>query len=242
MITAPGWQNDKAGDAMRRLLFCLLCACVVHLPVAAHVLDQYLEVAKIALAPDGPRVELRLVPGVQVADRIFALIDVDGDGQISSAEEQAYTQRVLQDIALEVDGQRVPLALAGIQFPSRREMSEGNGAIRLNLAAEAALDAAGNHQLSFRNDHLPELGVYLANALVPVTEAIKITGQQRDELQHGLQVDFRMLPADTHAWPRWPGALLFGLCMALLLPGWKRLRVFLRSFEDERINAKKTYS
>ena len=202
---------------MKRLLACFFCAFAFQATAAAHVLDQYLQVAQIALAPDGVRVELRLVPGVQVADRIFALIDVDGDGKISPAEEQAYARRVLQNVALEVDGRRTPLALTGVRFPSRREMNEGTGAIRLDLAAEAALGAASEHQLSFRNDHLPELGVYLVNALVPTTDAIKITGQQRDALQHVLQVDFRVLSVDTRAWPRWTGVLLFGLCLALLL-------------------------
>jgi hypothetical protein len=207
------------------------------MPAPAHVLDQYLQVAKIALAPDGVRVELRLIPGARVADRVFALIDVDGDGQISPAEERAYARRALHDVALEVDGRRATLALTAVQFPSRREMNEGVGAIRLDLAAEAALGAAGEHQLSFRNDHLPELGVYLANALIPTTDAIKITGQRRDVLQRGLQVDFRVLSADARAWPRWTGVLLFGLCLALLFPQWKRLRGFLRRFAAERIAA-----
>jgi hypothetical protein len=199
--------------------------------VSAHVLDQYLQVAQIALSPGGARVDLRLIPGVQVADRVFALIDVDGDGQISPAEEQAYAQRVLQDIALEVDGRSAPLALAGVQFPSRREMNEGTGTIRLDLAAAAAMDAAGEHQLSLRNDHLPELGVYLANALVPATEVIKITGQQRDALQHELQLDFVVPSAKAPAWPGWIGFLLFCLSLALLLQQGKRLRSFLRRFE-----------
>jgi hypothetical protein len=221
---------------MKRLLFCLLCACALPITAPAHALDQYLQVAQIALAPGGVRVELRLTPGARVADRVFALIDVDGDGQISPAEEQAYARRALRDVALEVDGRRTPLTLTGIQFPSRREMNEGVGAIRLDLAAEADLGAAGEHQLTFRNDHMPELGVYMANALVPTTDAIKITGQIRDALQRGLQLDFRVSSADGRAWPRWTGVLLFGLCLALLLPRWKRLRRFLRRFVDEQIN------
>jgi hypothetical protein len=70
---------------------------------------------------------------------------------------------------------------------------------------------------------LPELGVYLANALIPTTDAIKITGQRRDALQRGLQVDFRVLSADARAWPRWTGVLLFGLWLALLLPQLSRV-------------------
>jgi hypothetical protein len=188
------------------------------------VLDEYVQAAQIALASGDVRVELRLIPGVQVADRVFALIDSDGDGKISSAEEQAYARLVLQDIALEVDGQRAPLALKGVEFPSRREMNEGVGAIRLDLAAETDLRAAGEHRLSFRNEHLPELSVYLSNVLVPATDAIKITGQQRDELQHELQVHFLVLSPDARAWPRRIGVLLFGLCLVLLLTQWKRLK------------------
>jgi hypothetical protein len=213
---------------MKRLLFCLLCACALPITAPAHTLDQYLQAAQIALAPGAVRVELRLTPGARVADRVFALIDVDGDGQISPAEEQAYARRALRDVALEVDGRRTPLTLTGIRFPSRREMNEGVGAIRLDLAAEADFGAEGEHQLTFRNDHLPELGVYMANALVPATDAIKITGQLRDALQRGLQVDFRVSSADGRAWPRRTGMLLFGLCVALLLPRWKRLRRFWR--------------
>lgn len=208
---------------MKRLLFCLLSACAWHVTVSAHVLDQYLQVAQVALAPDGAHIELRLIPGAQIADRIIALIDIDGDGKILDTEEQAYAQRVWQDVALEVDGRRVPLALSGIQFPSRLEMSEGIGAIRLKLVAEVAWDAAGAHQLSFRNDHLPALGVYLANALVPATNAIKINSQERDARQRELQINFHATLDDAQGRRRWMGILIVCLCLALLLPQWKRL-------------------
>jgi hypothetical protein len=226
---------------MKRLVACFLCALAFQATAAAHVLDEYVQAAQISLAPGGVRVELRLVPGVELANRVFRMIDVDGDRDISPTEEQAYARRVLQDIALEVDGRRAPLALTGVGFPSRREMNEGIGAIRLDLTAEAALGATGEHHLSFRNGHLPELSVYLANALVPATDVIKITGQQRDALQHGLQVDFRVLSADARGRARGMGVLLFGICVTLLLTQWKRLHSFLRRLEDKRINERKHF-
>jgi hypothetical protein len=217
---------------MNRLLACCLCAFAFQATAAAHVLDEYVQAAQITLAPGGARVELRLTPGVEVADRIFAMIDSDGDGQISPAEEQAYARRVLQDIALEVDGRHAPLTLTRAEFPSRREMKEGVGAIRLDLAAEAALSTSGEHQLSFRNDHLPKLGVYLVNALVPTTSEIKISGQERDPLQREMRLSFQVTPhvipqvtpADTHrSWP-WTGVLILCLCLVLLFLLWKHLR------------------
>src|SRR6516165_8652054 len=122
---------------MKRLFFCLACVCAVNANAPAHVLDQYLQAAKIALEPGGLRLELRLTPGVQVADRVMALIDLDGDGQISAEEEQAYAHEVLREITLDLDGRRLPLVLTGVHFPSRREMNEGVGSIRLELLAAA---------------------------------------------------------------------------------------------------------
>ena len=227
---------------MKRLLACFLCAFALHATAAAHVLDEYLQVAQIALAPGGARVELRLIPGVQVADRVFAMIDVDDDGQISSAEEQVYARRVLQDITLEVDGRSAPLALIGIQFPPRSEMNEGIGAIRFDLKVEAALGTAGEHQLSFRNDHLPGLGAYLVNALVPTSSEIKISGQARDPFQREMRLTFHVTPADTHTPRPWTAVLMLGLVLALLFPQWKHLRHYLRRRNDEQIEAKKTFS
>jgi hypothetical protein len=207
---------------MKRLFFCLVCVCAVSANAPAHVLDQYLQAAKIALEPGGLRLELRLTPGVQVADRVMALIDLDRDGQISAAEEQAYAHEVLREITLDLDGRRLTLALTGVHFPSRREMSEGVGSIRLELLAAAALDSPGDHQLSFRNDHQPEVGAYLANALVPETESIEITGLQRDELQHGLRVSFRVRSAHRTT-PLWTGVFLFGACLTLAIPSLFRV-------------------
>jgi hypothetical protein len=223
---------------MKRLLAYFLCAFAFQATASAHVLDEYVQAAQITLAPGGARVELRLVPGVEVADRVFAMIDVDGDGKISPAEEQAYARRVLQDITLEVDGRRAPLALTGVQFPSRREMNEGIGAIRLDLTAEAALGAAGEHQLSFRNDHLPELGVYLVNALVPTRSEIEISGQARDPLQREMRLSFHVTRTDTHAPRPWTGVLLLCLCVVLLFPQWKHLRQYLRRRNHEHSPAR----
>ena len=236
---------------MKRLLACcLFCAFAFQATAAAHVLDEYVQAAQITLAPGGVRIELRLTPGVDVAGRVFTLIDSNGDGQISTAEEQAYAQRVLQDIALEVDGRRAPLALTGVQFPSRREMNEGDGAIRLDLAAEAALGTAGAHQLSFRNDHLPKLSAYLINALVPTTSEIKLGGQTRDPLQREMRLSFHVspyvtphvIPAVTYRlWP-WAGVLMLCLCLALLISQRKHLRPYLRRRNRGQVQAKKTFS
>jgi hypothetical protein len=148
--------------------------------------------------------------------------------RLGSRSGQAYARRVLQDIALEVDGRRAPLALTRVEFPSCREMNEGICAIHLDLTAEADLGAAGEHQFSFRNDHLPELGVYLVNALVPTTSEIKLSGQTRYLLQREMRLSFHVTPADTLGLWLWTGVLILCLCLALLFAQWKHVRQRLR--------------
>jgi hypothetical protein len=201
---------------MKRLLFILLSACALSITVSAHVLDQYLQVTQIALAPNGVRLELRLIPGAQVADRICALIDADGDGQISRAEEQAYERRVWQDIGLEINGVNAPLTLAEMQFPTQPEMREGLGTIRLTYTAEATLSGA-DQQLYFHNNHWPELGVYLVNALMPATNETKLGKQDRDSLQHGLRLNFYVTRDGAQSSSRWIGGVLLFLCIALIV-------------------------
>jgi hypothetical protein len=54
---------------MKRLL---ALACAVAGAAVAHVPDSDVQVAQISLALDGARVELRMIPGAQVADRLRA--------------------------------------------------------------------------------------------------------------------------------------------------------------------------
>lgn len=210
---------------MKGLVLCLLCVCAAHLPAAAHVLDQYEQVAQIDLAPSGVRIELRLIPGVQLAERISTLIDADGDGQITAVEEGAYARRVLHDLRLALNGVDTPMTLTDIRFPTRQEMREGLGTIRLSLAAAATLGAADHQQLYFRNNHQPEVGAYLVNALVPRVSEIKISGQQRDPLQREIRLSFDVATGDKRVQLRWAGVLLSCLCLVLCFPILKRWRV-----------------
>jgi hypothetical protein len=197
------------------------------------VVDEIVQAAQLTLASNGVAIELRLTPGVALTDRAFAMIDRDGDGTISPAEEEAYARRIMQDLTLELDQQRMGLRLKETQFPSKSDLKAGVGVIRLTLWADGSLRNAGEHQTLFRNNHLPKLSTYLANVLVPTSEGIRITGQQRDALQQELRVNLHVNSADTPvplsiapvARPLWPKvlmiisglALVISICLALRL-------------------------
>src|SRR4051794_35448711 len=110
---------------MKRVLLAFICLSVLSTTISAHVLDEYVQKAQIDVEPTGANIQLSLTPGVEVFHRVFALIDLDHDGQISSSEEQSYAQRVLGDLEFAVDGQERSLQLKGVQFPAKSELKEG---------------------------------------------------------------------------------------------------------------------
>ena len=199
-----------------------LSALVFPARATAHVLDQYLQVTQLALAPEHIDVELRLIPGVQIADRVFAQIDTNDDGLIAHSEEQAYARNVMHELTLAVDGRQLPLTLVNAQFPSRSDMREGVGVIRLQLTAKVSLSAVGQHRIDIRNDYQREIGAYLVNVLVPTSDSLRITRQTRDPLQHQLQLDIDMRPpvvAQSHR-----SLLIWLLALSVLLWSLRRLR------------------
>lgn len=172
-----------------------LIACCIWLacPAAAtaHRLDEYLQATRIALSDDAVRVEIDLTPGIGVLSRVVGLIDSDGDGALSLAEQRAYSTLVVSLTNLSVDGTAAPLVLARSDYPTLDDMRAGVGTIR--LAARATLPASsswpGRHQLTYVNTHQSDMSAYLVNALTPPAR-IQITHQERDPWQHHLTFEY----------------------------------------------------
>lgn len=188
----------------------------------AHRRDEYLQAARLAVDPDRIEIELDLTPGIAVADRILAEIDLDENAVIDESERRAYAERVLNDLTLEVDG--VPLVPDVIDSttPSVASMREGEGAIRITMAASLSNLGAGVHHVRYRNVHRADVGVYLANALVPANERVLITSQQRDHTQHELVIAYTLRSATsfrTGAWLAGSAASAMVLGFAIL---WRR--------------------
>jgi len=196
------------------LVLALTTAVVVSRGVSAHRLDEYLQAARIAVDPSRVELELDLTPGIAVADGIIAEIDHDQDGALGSSEKQAYAEGALRAIAVQIDGQTLQTELMASTFPVPDAFRGGDGTIRLRATAGLPRLPMGTHQLFFRNNYRPDVSVYLANALVPQSDRIAITGQRRDGNQRNLTIDF-VVRTEAATSPRlW---LLGGIASAALL-------------------------
>src|SRR3712207_3777976 len=173
-------------------LIWLLAVALPAQEASAHPIDEYVQNTYMDLAPDRTSLEVNLTPGVLVAPEVVALIDTDGDGEFSEAEGASYAENaVLPDLSLAVDGEPQPLTLVDSSFPTPLDMGAGMGTIRLWAAPETPTGPPGElHSLSYRNDHEPvDNSKYLVNAF-KASDEVEISRQDRDELQHGIRVDY----------------------------------------------------
>jgi hypothetical protein len=181
---------------------------------SAHRLDEYLQAARVAVTRNRIAIEFHLTPGVSVAADIIALIDRDGTGSITSREASAYGKTVLAETVLVVDGRAVPLALTEVHVPEIAAMRAGMGAIRIDASAAVAIRTTGPHHLSLRNNHRPDVSVYLVNALIPDMRAVVIVGQRRDVRQREFHLEYLVSDhASAIAWSM--GALLVIAALAV---------------------------
>ncbi len=190
----------------------LVIAILALAPLAnAHRLDEYLQATRLSIDLNRIDIEMDLTAGEAMASQVFSWIDTNHDGEVSKAEGDAYARQVLRSVALLADGKPVPLTLIEARFPELREMNQGTGIIRLRAAGQIQDAGAGRHEVSFRNDHRPESGVYLVNALVPSNPRIQIADQQRDHAQHGLLMTYTVA---SNPPPLPSFALIAGLALA----------------------------
>jgi hypothetical protein len=199
----------------------LLSAAV---PGTAHRVDEYLQATLLSIEKDHVSAQLRLVPGIAVVPFVLASIDADRDGLLSIAEQKAYAERVLRDIALTIGGDPLRLQLISANFATIEEMKEGRGEIQLQV--RATLPPGGrNRRLIYENHHQRGIAAYLVSSAVPRDPSIRITGQSRNDDQSVYQLDYEqpgVSPLSLSWWSAgrlWTGAAAVFLLARLALLG-----------------------
>lgn len=166
---------------------------------SAHRLDEYLQATIVSVEKDRVQAQIRLTPGVAVFPMVLSSIDTDADGIISEAEQRAYAERVLSDLSLAIDGDRLQLRLVSLMFAEIQEMKEGSGEIQLEFDADVS-SRGPNRRLIFENRHQSRIAAYLVNCLVPRDPDIRITTQNRNYEQSFYQLDY--MQADVRSGPQ----------------------------------------
>jgi hypothetical protein len=187
-------------------------------PASAHRLDEYLEATLISVEKNRVQVQIRLTPGVAVFPMVLAIIDTNADGVISESEQRVYAERVVRDLSVTVDGDRLRPRLASTKFPGTDEMKEGRGEIQLEFSADLPRNSP-NRRLIFENHHLSRIAAYLVNCLVPRDPDIRFIAQNRNDSQSHYQLDYveAGVRSDALSLAWWSGARGWLGTAALLL-------------------------
>jgi hypothetical protein len=202
-------------------------AVTVALAVAtasAHRRDEYLQAARIGIDARRVLIELDLTPGIAVAPRILEEIDRDRNGIFAEHETRAYATRLLGELRVDVDGETLALALANSRVPTVEAMLRGEGTIQFQLTAAVQNLPNGNHRLFYRNAHHPDIGVYLANALVPESDRVVVLTQHRDVAQRELTVEYALRDRPMPDAPVWMLPIVGVALIVLAAELWRRSR------------------
>lgn len=186
----------------------LIAAFSLGSTVSAHRRDECLQAARLSVEPGRVDLELDLTPGTAVAGAIIADIDRDRNGVLSADEKRAWLGRVLDGLVLELDGRALHMDAIGSTFPDLDAIRGGEGVIRLQSASVLPRQADGDHQLVFRNTNQRDVSVYLANALMPISDRVSIAAEHRDPAQRNLTIDYVLRGGSPSSVPTW---LLGGL-------------------------------
>ena len=215
----------KAGLIAIILVFLLLAQ-----RTSAHRLDEYLQATTIDIGKSRLVLEIRLTPGVDVFSKVMAKIDTNGDKLISEAEQRAYSDEVLHDLSLSIDGKQLPLRLTSLTFPKIEQMKEGLGEIVFDYEAPVP-SGIERRKILFENHHQNAISVYLANCLFPKDSDIRITAQNRNYEQTVYRVDYTQAIAPATAIASSSGSSVRNWLIAdaiILLPSlailWQRRR------------------
>ncbi len=185
---------------MLKRVFALLIVSLCGVALA-HPRNELVQAAYLQLQPEGVALELDLTAGDLVAGALLVAMDANRDGQLSQAEVEAYAVRVVRQLRLTVDGQNVPLEVAGITAPSTKALLAGGGVLQLKVQGYVA-ERPGAHALEFVNAHAPVKSAYLANAFVS-SERFQMNRQTRSDDQSQYRLEYALAGLDTSSTALW---------------------------------------
>jgi hypothetical protein len=117
----------------RVLLLSLVLMGWLPFMAAAHPADSLVQATYITLAPQKIKLELDFTPGELVAQGFLARLDFNQDDIISPEEVSRFSNTVLEQLKLEVNGKAVKLQLESSQIPTVKTVKLGGGQLQLIL-------------------------------------------------------------------------------------------------------------
>ena len=187
---------------LRIVLAFSLCSLIAAKAAFAHRIDEYLQATLLTVQKDRVQASMRLIPGVLVASSVIDAIDSNHDGIFSDAEQRAYTERVISDLSVAVDGRNARVTLTAWSFPQPAQLRDGLGEIHIDFLINVP-PGETDRVLTLINQHQRARSVYLVNVVVPQDDRIRIISQKRIQQQSAYELDFQLMSPEAQTlWSR----------------------------------------
>ncbi|MBM4393287.1 MAG: hypothetical protein FJ090_19350 [Deltaproteobacteria bacterium] len=184
-------MNLKTSSALTAIAIVLAFAT----PARAHRTDGLLQASLVEVLPTQIGVEVTLAPGIDIAPKIIAVLDLDRDGVFSEIESEAWSELFMAKQRVTVDGESLPLKLQSVRATPLAELTNGHAEIVVYFTADLGQLAHGPHTLTCANHYEPMPSIYQCNGLVPKAPSVRITSHRRDERQRELTLAAEFFPA-----------------------------------------------
>ena len=165
----------------------------------AHRTTGMLQSTLVEILPDQVGLELTLLPGMDIAPGLQRLLDLDGDGQVSEVEKEAFGQWVQSGQEVSVNGRRLPVKVKEVRVPPLNELAGGHATMVVEMAVELKNLSGGTQTIRCLNRFAPMESSYQCDGLVPKSSEVQVVSHRREEGQQALVLvtEFRLsVPSD----------------------------------------------
>lgn len=162
----------------------------------AHRLEGLVQSSLVEVMPNQIQVRVTLIPGIDIAPKIKALLDPDGNGECSETESKAWAKQFMERQKVTIDGKTVPLTVQNVRSSPIPELEGGHAEIFIDYTAELGKLAHGQRTIVCANRYDPFPCIYQCNGLVPQAPGVRINSHRRDagERELTLAVEFSGAP------------------------------------------------
>ena len=169
-------------------------------PACAHPLDEAMQLSTLTVAWDQITIEIEIMIGPLLIDRLANAVNTNGDTEFSPAEQEAWGQQLTGYVSLSIDGQVVPLRLMRVRVPTYRALLNEQECV--TVCYQAAIGDASNqpdrpHRVTYVNKYLKALSFYATSVLVHEDVDMDISNWRDDGSVYSFVYGPAKIPAPT---------------------------------------------
>lgn len=145
----------------------------------AHLLDELLVQLYLTPTASGVSIEVQLTPGELVSASFAELVDIDGDGVLSAADQAHHIEAFLGALEVRFGGVVVEPRTVSVNYPDLEALASGAGSITLLLEAAASTAGIAEQHVEVTSGYAPMPTVVQSNVTLSADSPVEVISIER---------------------------------------------------------------